>query len=482
MTDTFDPRRVPPFPVVNITLRDDDTVTVDGRPVDVGLDDSPKDAGIQAAAMRTAELGLTSARVRAVGPDGIHLMVVTIDGDIYPLDDAPLVGPARKPRRALGIALASAVVVVAAGAGFGLWALTNASATPAPTAVSTPGAGANLPVVAPPGYGQTATWSVEVEERTPPLLIATDRIAVLTNNGRFQILDTASGATVWQAQGRPSLRGGFHATSVAGVPVLATNGSEGITVWPLDAADAGVVAAVTYPTEPRASVSYLGSAPLADLGDQTVQVIDSDGILQLDVPVTATPVLATSTEVVAYSDSSLWRIPFSGTPQESSLPSPATAVGAPQAVTATGEAHLLVLWPTATSSTSVVALIDINAGTIVTEATVPSRAFTGDDAPIHSVDADTMVVGNLFVDYTANPAVLEIDDVDVDAVNGSTVYGISGGQAVAASRTGESFSIQVFTTNSTGGTTPPLAVTNGQAFVVTEKVRRSFLYALPHKD
>ena len=84
--------------------------------------------------------------------------------------------------------------------------------------------------------------------------------------------------------------------------------------------------------------------------------------------------------------------------------------------------------------------------------------------------------------YTANPAVLEIDDVDVDAVNGSTVYGISGGQAVAASRTGESFSIQVFTTNSTGGTTAPVAVTNGQAFVVTEKVRRSFLYALPHKD
>lgn len=484
MTEEFDPTRVPPFPVINITLKDDDTVTLDGKPVEIGLDQSPKDAGMKAAASRCAELGLDSVRVRAVGPDGTHLMVVTAEGAVYPLNDdsAPVAKSGRAPRRGLGIALATAVVVVAVGAGVGVWAAVNANPAPTPSAFETPGAGANVPVVAPPGYSQKAAWSVPVNDNVTPLLVAADQIAFVTAENRLQIRDTATGRTLWQAQGRQSLRGDIHTTTISGVPVLATDSSGSITVWPLESAEDGPVPAVSFPTGSRAEVSYLGSTPLVDLGDQTVQVIGPDGAVQLDVPVTATAVLATPTDVVAYSETSLWSIPLEGEPQESALPAPAGAVGAPTAVTAANDTHLIALWATAEPGTGIAALIDVPSATILDAVEVTARAVRQDDIPLHSVNADTMTVGNLFIDYSAVPTVLELADVDPETINGNTVYGTKDGRAISATRNGDGFTVQPFPRAATGKDTLPAAATNSNAFIVADKVGDTFLYALPRQD
>lgn len=483
MTEEFNPLHVPPFPVVNITLEDDDTVTLDGNPVVTGLDQSPKDAGLHAAAQRCADLGLESVRVRATGPDGIHLMVVTAEGAVYPLseDGTQNGSKARAPRRALGIVLACAVVVVAAGAGVGAWAAVN-SPTPTPSAFRTPGAGANLPVVAPPGYAQKAAWSVPVDDGATPLLIALDRIALVSADSRLQIRDTASGKTVWQAQGRPSIRGDIHMTTVSGVAVLATASTNDITVWPLGSDEDGPVQAVSFATGSGADVSYLGSTPLIDLGDQTVQMVGEDGVVQLDVPVTATAVMATPTGVIAYSENSLWSIPLEGEPQESPLPAPSGAVGAPTAVTAADDTHLVAVWPTSVPGTATAALIDLETGSILNAIELSSRTLNDNDEPLHSVDAETMTVGNLFVDYSTSPALVELTDIAPEAINGNTIYGTADQDPVSATRNGTRFSVQAFERSASGDDTLPAAATNSTAFVIADKVGDTFLYAIPRQD
>jgi len=480
MTDEFDPTTVPPFPVITLELRDDDTVVVDGHPVDIGLDEVPTAAGIRAVAHRAAAHGLKAVRVRATSPDGTHFMVVTEQGDAYPLGVASdPQAKATRPRRALAIGLSIAILaVVGVGVGVTTFAIANVKtepvASPSPTP---PGAGANLPVPAPPGFATAATWAVDVKDSITPVLVDADRIALVDASGGLSVLNTATGRPVWKGSGRVSEQDGIHVTAIGDTPVLASAGSTSISLWPLEEAGQ-TVAPTTVKTGSRAEISYLGSAPLVDLGSQTIGLIDSTGLTRIDVPVTATPIMATTDGAIAANGLLWWNLSVDQEPLGHPMPRPAGAGAQPTLISAADNHHLIVIWPTETASTDVVSIVNLSSNTIVATATVPIRAADARDLPLHSPTSDTLVLGALYVDYGSAARIVPLEDVKASAVNGATIYGTQDSVPVVAEFDGEAFTVMPFTEVDVDDTSGPVAVTGQQAFMIAQKVENTFLYAL----
>ncbi|RDH95051.1 hypothetical protein DEU32_11416 [Curtobacterium sp. AG1037] len=485
MTDAFDPTTVPPFPVVTLDLRDDDTVAVDGQPIDIGPDESPRDAGIAAVAARARAQRLQAVRVRATSPDGTHLMVVTDEGRPYALDDPSEATEAtrrRTQKRTGTLILAGAcVVVVALGGGLAAYAIGSNRPAPVATAAPTPpNQGSQLPVVAPPGYSQTAAWAVKVTKQTAPVLIDGDRIAAVDDSGNLRIINTQTGQTTWRGAGAPSGRAGVTYTHVENRPVLASASSQSITLWPIDTKDGKRTAGTSVPIGARATVSYLGSAPLIDLGDQTVALLTSDGVVRKDVPVTASPILATQDSVVAANGDRIYTVPASGKTTDVAMTKPKGAKGSPELISAADDSTLIVLWPSDDEKTDIAALVNVADGSTLATARVDTRSADERDVPVQSVTSKTLALGSLFVDYGKQPAIVQVEDFSPTVVDEDTVYGLFENMPAAATRDGNSFKTTSYTpADGFNDRTLPAAVTGGTAFIVAEKVENTYLYALP---
>lgn len=480
----FDPTTVPPFPVVTLDLRDDSSITVNGAPVEIGMNEPPTDAGIAAVAKIAQDNGLEAIRVRATSPDGTHLMVVKADGTPYDITppDTSAADATKRRRRLVGGGAVLAMLVVSGGVAGVVVATRPEPAPVATTAAPPPGYLANLPVLAPPGYAQKAAWSLPVQSRSTPLLLEDGRVVVVDNDGNLAILDGADGSVTWRGSGGPTGQAGIHATTVENRPVLATANTTALTLWPLDTDGRARVPGTSVDLGASGDVSYLGSAPLVTLSNQTVALLTEDGVKRVDVPVTSTAILATQDTAIAANAESWWSIPTSGEPTRSDLPRPTGVEGEPVIITAADDTHLVVVWPTDVDATDVATVVDLDENKIVATAEVPSGSVRDDTAPIHSPKGDTLTLGEMFIDYSTDPQIVALDELTPAVVDGTTIYGTQEREPVAARLDGETFTITPFTTLSTDDTAVPVAATTDYAYVVAEKVDSMLLYALPRDD
>ncbi|WP_159796657.1 hypothetical protein [Puerhibacterium puerhi] len=476
----LDPDKVPLFPVVNIEVTETGEILVDGNPVPGVPGQAPTATAIAAVAEMVRAQRLDAVRVRARSPEGRFQMVVAADGqaiDTTPTTPATPRGGRRRPVLAAVVAASALGLVAATAAGVVALSDRPATTTAATASAPLPGAGANLPVLAPPGFAQKATWSLPADSRTTPL-VSTDGSVVLLTAGRdLRTVDGDTGRVTWRGAGA---RDQLHLSQVDGRPVVATAGSQELSLWPLDLDGGGTVAATTLPIGARAEVTYLGSQPLVTLENQTVALLDGDGLTRRDVPVGATAVLAAPDGVVAVGADAWWLITPDAEPQRHPLPKPEAAAGAPAVLSAAADDQLLVAWPTTDPHADVLALIDTGQGAIRAQATIPAGAIRDDDQPLHDPTGQSLVLGSVLVDYGPHPVIAHLGELEATAVHGRTVYGTLERAAATATLTDG----EVHTTTNDSGTTavPPIAVTDDFAYVVTQKVDETYLYALPRTE
>lgn len=477
---TLDPTKVPNYPVINLRLTPDGAVWVDGHPVVVEDGQPPTEAGVQAVATKVGQQGLGAVRVRAVTPDREYTMVVTESGDAIdttppPEDDA---GRRRLPLRTIAF-VAGAFLVLGAGGTATVMAVTGgeppAPSVPSPTVL--PGAGANLPVQAPEGYDQKAAWSVPVEERTQAMVTDGGAVLVTTTDGELGLLDGASGTASWT--GRSPQRE-MHLSSVDGRPVVAAANDDALTLWPLDITDPSAMPGTELELAGRAEVSYLGSMPLIELPNQTVTMFDGAELALRDVPIGAQPVMTTPAGVIAVSADAWWTITVDAEPVSHPLPRPEAAQEtAPAIVSAAADDQLVLGWPTSERGVTVFALIDLTSGEIRQEATMTAN-LRGDEEPIRDPSGTTMTLGSILVDYGPDPLLIDLGDIEPSAVNDRSVYGTLDDQQTTVEWDSELKTHQA--EKVPGDVVPPIAVTDQYAYVITEKINETRLYALPRTE
>jgi hypothetical protein len=314
------------------------------------------------------------------------------------------------------------------------------------------------------------------------VLLEGGRVVVVDNDGNLAILDGADGSVTWRGNGGPTGQAGIHATTVENRPMLSTAGSTALTLWPLDTDDSARVPGTSVDIGASSEVSYLGSAPLVTLSDQTIALLTEDGVKRVDVPVTSTAILATQDTAIAANAKSWWTIPTTGEPVKNDLPGPRGVDYDPTLITAADDTHLITVWPTDNNATDLVNLIDLETNTIVAAAKVPSGTVRDDTEPIHSTTGTTLTLGGIFIDYGEEPQIVAVDDVVPTVIDGDTIYGTQDREPVVAHLEGDSFEVTPFTTLSTDDTTVPAAVVADYAYVVAEKVDSTLLYALGRED
>ena len=476
-----DPDKVPAFPVINLEVTDDGQVLVDGRPIPRPDGTPPALAGVEAVAQAVQNKELDAARVRAIAPEGDFTMVVWADGEAVDTTSAPAqpAAPSRRRIIQLTAATAGAVVLVAAGT-IAVVAVTGNDSEPVPTAsvVALPGEGANLPVQAPAGYGQTAIWSLPVSSG-PQVLITPDGglLVAPVENDRITILDPATGTTIWE--GRDYVDD-VHLSHFGDRPVVAADGRGTLYMWPLDTVDAEGMAPTTIDLgSDQAEVTYNGPAPLITLPDQTVALLDGQTATptRRDVPVGATAVGATSERVIAVGSDAWWTITADADPVRHHLPRPEQAIGDPTASIAIDGTQLAVVWSTAEPDDDVLALVDLTSNAIRATGTISSKALPPDAEPLRDGTSATMTLGTVLLDVGASPVIADLGDITPEAVIGRTVYGTSKSKPAVATVSSEGVDLKV--AEGSGETEPIAELTEDVAFVVTSKVDETFLYALP---
>ena len=475
MTDEFDPTTVPAFPVLTLSMEGEDFVTLNGLPVDVPEGLTPTEAGVAAAAAHAASLGLDAVRVRAVVGDVEHRMVVTADGTPYELATPAPEQEKKRSRLPLLLSLGLATVIVVGGTVATLAVVLQPPEAPVATAdPGPPGAGANIPVVVPPGFSEQAAWSLPIASSSKPRLIDAEHLLITTDEGELNLVDPATGAVTWRGAQAPRANAVVHASQVEGRPVLATGTGSTLTLWPMDT-DQSPVAPVEVNVGRNAEISYLGSQPLVTLPNQTVGMFTGDGLTLRDVPVTATPILAGSSGIIAANQEAWWTIGADSAPVKHPLPHPEGAEGAPLLISAADDETLIVVWKQ--GSAARVTLVDLPTNTITLNTRVQSRAITARDVPIHAVDAATLTLGEVFIDYSDAPRAVELTRVTPVSVSGSTVYGTASNEAVVVDAAEKKPAPAPFTSVAGTDTEAPTAALPTTVYMTSEKVDETLVYA-----
>lgn len=493
----FDPTQVPVFPVLTLQLTEDGGARVNGRDLPVAPGQDPTEVAVAAAADEARLLpgDLGAIRVRGVDADGhVFPMVVRADGAAFDLPTPPTTGS--RPRWVLP--LAAGATVVALGAGVVTFALTrggNDAPRPRAAAVAAlPGAGANLPVLAPPGYAQRATWSVPITDRIPPIATPTRDLVAVSPGGELMLLDDLTGRRLWTGNDAPS-GGPLSLVVDRGRSILATATAGELTLWPLPDPRAPAPAAgkptdpVTIPLPPSAEVSFAGSAPLVTLPDQTAALVTQGSLARVDVPVGSTALAADADSVIAAGTSTTWYDLTPGAPAVArKLRPPPGATGRPAQVLAAGSGHLVTVW--ATPGADTVALHDLATGRVVATASTAVRDGAGGQLPAGEVlrqeGGQALAVGSFLVRYGPDPAVIALPpQFTAETITTGHVYGQLDGRPADAVLTRAGAKLAA--TPAAAGTSPgeptesaqPFATTPDHAYLAASKVEAFLLYAVP---
>lgn len=502
--DSFDPAQVPVFPVLSLEVTPDGGALLGGRVLIVADGQDPTAVAVAAAAAEAALLpgDHGAIRVRAIDASGaVHAMVIRADGSTF--DTTPQIA-AKHPAWWLPVMAGAAAVVLGAGIVTTVAVVRSDAVPSAPTGASTPaplvGAGANLPIPAPPGYAQQATWAVPVDAQVPPVPTADGDLLAKNPDGDLILLDANSGRTVWSgAQGGDKL----HTFTDDGQSVAATSTSQQISLWALP--DKGAKATPNTPVDPvkvalpsQATVSYDGGAPLVTLPDQTAAFVSKGALIRVDVPVGATALTATSTSVIAAGPGDTWYTVTPGQPPVTkhlaSVPADASIYANPGPVgwsvvrtIAAGPTHLVAVWQWEDAGNVLhqkVVVYDMGTGQVVAS----GAARDGDDLSqvpvLHQDGGAHLVFGSMFVSFTSAPVV-------VDLGKGFTAKTITNGHVYGqVDRSGTS-DMQITGSVVTATTIPaptgdtavlppaPAATTVTTAYVAASKVEKFLLYAVP---
>lgn len=341
---SFDPSKVPPYPVLTLTGADDpDNVSVDGEPLQ---GDDAFDRALALCAQRAGELG-GAVRVRGIDAEGaVWPMVVTSSGELHDLSDrlepAPTPEHSGISRRSILIGAAGLLTVGAAAVGgvVGYRIISTPEETPPPPLF--PGKGANLPVVPPAGVGAVAEWAVVIDPDTQPVLLTDQRILLVTSRGDLVIIDGLTGQMQWSGNPDGSLVT-VNETVIDGTPVLASYTDDAVTLWPLNDPNTPSPQTLTVEQGRAETVVTSAPAPLWVLESQTVSYLAGNELALVEVPVPAIPAGTYEGAVVAIeggawisisSNNSATRNPLESTPASAEL----------LAARVLGRGHLAVMW------------------------------------------------------------------------------------------------------------------------------------------
>lgn len=488
MSDTFDPAAVPAFPVLTLHRDDQQRLVINGRPDRVVRGDDWHRAGTDAIARLAREQGLDAVRVRAVDGDSTteHRFVVTVSGQTYPLpeDTAATPAPPRMRRRILIVATAMAGCVVLGLGGTVAYRITHA---PEPTATPTwqlPHAGANIPVVLPPGTAEQAAWATPVDASATVTQISTSRVLTTGTDGNLIALDARTGKTVWHGKGAPAGNAIGHLSQIGSAQVFASDSGGSLSAWVLSDIRPGRVSPQQVKIPSGATVTYDGSTPLVDLGDQTAATITTAGRLRrVDVPITASVILATNSAVIATNGTRWWSIDRRNVATEHPLPRPTGTTGAASRVVGLDASHILAIWQGAAASNGVAAVIDLARNQVTASAALPSGAVPSQTDVLHAPTGDVAAIGDVVVRYGTRPAISVTDGFTPSVITADAVYGLQQSTPVTAAITdARTLCGQPFTATTIRQRVLPGAVTAGHVFVVAEKVDATYLYAAPRTE
>lgn len=488
MSEHFDPTTVPAFPVLTLRRDANHQLIVNGRPDKIVPGADWHQAGTDAIARLAREQHLDAVRVRAVDDDTTteHRFVVTASGQTYPLPadtDATPAAP-RVSRRILIVATAIVgCVVLGLGGTLAYRTLHTAEPTAAPT-WQLPHAGANIPVALPPGTSEQATWATPVNDSAQVTQISRSRVLTTGTDGNLVAFDARTGKPVWRGRGAPAGNADGHLTRIGSARVFAADSGGTITAWALSDTRPGRVSPQRVEIPSGATVTYDGSTPLVDLGDQTAATITaSGGLRRVDVPITATPVLATDTRVVAASGTRWWSIDRRNTATGHPLRHPTGASGAATRVVGLDDTHLLALWQGTARSGGVAAVIDLRRNQVVATAALPSGTVSSQADVVHAPTGGVAAVGGLVVQYGARPTISVAERFTPSVVTADVVYGVRQSVPVSAAITGaRTLTGRPFTTATIRQDELPGAALASHVFVVAEKVDATYLYAAPRTE
>lgn len=481
MSNEFDPHAVPPFPVFTIRQSEDGTDTLDGVPIEPAHGEASRHrAATDAAAQKAAQQGHDAVRVRAhlVGGRKVDFIVRTT-GEVYDTTapDAP-VKPSRKKRTLILTAAGLTGVLVLGG---GAFVLGHALGGDEPEPVATtqpppPGYGTDIPVGLPDAFADHAAWTTEVNDTALAREMHDGRILTLTADRTLAILDPERGETQWVGSSAPTDLDEVHETTWQGRPVLASASSQSLSLWPLDDGE-DQAAPVTVSLDASADVTYAGTAPLIDLGDYTVlaPATPTSETKRITLPPGAVPAAVTDGAIRSITDEAVWSTdPETEEHEQVNLDAPKGAKGSPEAVIGLTADHALAEWKQKDSSKSSLALIDLTTGDVEAHATV-TRPPSDSDPLISDADAQTAVIGDVFVSYGNDPALVELETFETTAIKGHRLHGTADQEPATVTVTADGLNLEDYPLYSPEDPSPVL-VTDEAAYVVHTRVDQTYLY------
>lgn len=480
MSDSFDPTRVPPFPVFTIRQTEQGD-TLDGVPIEPAHGEVDRHrAASDAAAQKAARQGHDAVRVRAHLDDGRRVdFVVRANGEVYDTTRSDAPAPPSRKKRALILVATGLVVAIVIGSGAFL--LGHALSGPDPVPVETneqppAGAGEPIPVGLPDSFRDSADWSAQVDDKALVRELSDGRLLTVTEARTLTIFDPERGEAQWVGSNAPTSLSDVHETTWQGRPVLAAASAQSLTLWPLDDTD-GPVAPVSVPLGARAEVTYAGTAPLIDLGDYTVMAPatkDRDA-RRITLPPGSLPVAVVDGTVRSLTDTAVWTTdPETSEHARTAFAAPEGTAGPPEEVIALTGDHALTVWSGDDSSTTTLALTDLANGT-VTALSRDARAPSKSDELHSDPAAQTAVIGDLFIAYGNNPDILDLDGFEPSAISGHDIYGTQDRTPVTATVTGDELTVDQYPLFSPDDPSPVL-VTDDAAYIVHTTVDQTYLY------
>lgn len=430
---SFDPSKVPPYPVLTLTGADDpDNVSVDGEPIQ---GDDAFDRALALCAQRAGELG-GAVRVRGIDAEGaVWPMVVTSSGELHDLSNR--LEPAPTPespgisRRSVLIGAAGllAVGTAAVGGALAYRVITTPEETPPPPLF--PGKGANLPVVPPAGVGTVAEWAVVINPNIQPVLLTDQRILLVTSRGDLVIVDALTGQMQWSGSPEGNLTT-VNETVIDGTPVLASYTDDAVTLWPLNDPNTPSSQTLTVEQGRAEAVVTSAPAPLWVLEAQTVSYLAGNELALVEVPVPAIPAGTFEGAVVAVDEGS-W-ISVSSNNSATSNPLDGTPTSAEiLAARVLGHEHLAVMWGLPESA--VMTLHQLPDGRLVEQLEDLDLPRSSNNAEPHpSPDQSTWIWHNVLIQPDQEPALTSLarmvihDEEDeapleVESVSDGVVWG-----------------------------------------------------------
>ncbi|WP_331733720.1 hypothetical protein OG948_60230 (plasmid) [Embleya sp. NBC_00888] len=430
--------------LVEVRLRADGTVWVQGRPIAVPAGTTPEQAAIEHVRASVQMLG-HRARVRITRPDGSRVeFVMTEDGSTVRVAPAPVDHPAEpmpeqavpagapKPRRWGLVAGLAVLGLIAATLTIALRDDDGAPPSPRAVAGARQGPDGRLP-----GWSPDAVWQAPIavprkDLRNPLVSGRTSAAVIAPDEARVNVLDLRDGHVL--ASVPFAADAALHGLWKAGELAVVHSGPRLVMVS-LD----GSPSPTTTPYVPLGSrVSTTGTSLLVTYPGNGAMVLDQDTaqLVNVRLPVGTTQLGADGDTVLSAIDTGTWWRSRAGTPAVEVTPVPPRPGAAVRQVRAGGHDRVTILWSGAREGDTTVAMHDATTGAVVLAVDTPAREIA--DADWRWDGGPIAALGPLVLDLKRGTGNLVPGLYPTNFANG-TLYGRRGeseGIAIAASDPG----------------------------------------------